>query len=89
MGFEAIKSLVLGSDCLTTIDHDNMGLNKIFVTCDTSDWHTGAVLSYSLTWETACPVAFDSTQLKNAQVHYPTHEKRTAGDYSGSHQVAY
>ena len=73
--FEAIKSLVLSCDCLTTIDHDNIGDNKIFVTCDVSDRRTGAVLSYGLTWESARPVAFDSMSLKVAQLNYPVHEK--------------
>ncbi|KAG1788782.1 uncharacterized protein HD556DRAFT_1213142, partial [Suillus plorans] len=35
--FDAIKRLVISRDCLTTIDHDNLGENKIFVTCDASD----------------------------------------------------
>jgi len=73
--FENIKQLVVGRDCLVNIDHDNMGQNKIFVTCDTSNWRTGAVLSFGESWETARPVAFDSTQLCGAQLHYPTHEK--------------
>jgi hypothetical protein len=73
--FDGIKGLVTGSDCLTTIDHDNMGDNHIFVTCDSSDWRTGAVLSYGLTWETAQPIAFDSMALKSAQLNYPVHEK--------------
>lgn len=73
--FDSIKRLVLSSDCLTTINHDNMGDNRIFVTCDASDWRTGAVLSYGLTWESARPVAFDSKALKEAQLNYPVHEK--------------
>jgi hypothetical protein len=36
--FEAIKSLVVSANCLTVIDHDCPGDNKIFVTCDSSDW---------------------------------------------------
>jgi hypothetical protein len=52
-----------------------MGDNRIFVTCDASDWRTGAVLSYGLTWESARPVAFDSMALKEAQLNYPVHEK--------------
>jgi hypothetical protein len=47
--FDGVKSLILGSDCLTTINHDDMGENSIFVTCDSSDWRTGAVLSYGPT----------------------------------------
>ena len=67
--------MVLGSDCLVNIDHDNMGENRIFVTCDASDRRTGAVLSVGRTWETARPVAFDSVALKGAQANYPVHEK--------------
>ena len=37
VAFDAIKALVVGQDCLTTIDHDNMGDNLIFLTCDASD----------------------------------------------------
>jgi RNase H-like domain found in reverse transcriptase/Reverse transcriptase (RNA-dependent DNA polymerase) len=73
--FEAIKSLVLSRDCLTSINHDDMGDNRIFVTCNASDHQTGAVLSYGLTWETARPIAFDSMALKSAQLNYPVHEK--------------
>ena len=73
--FEAIKTLVVSHKCLTVIDHQNPSDNKIFVTCDTSKWHTGATLSFSPTWETARPVAFDSMQLKGAECHYAIHEK--------------
>jgi hypothetical protein len=73
--FEAVKALVVSRECLTTIDHENMGEKKIFVTCDASDWRTGATLSIGATWETACPVAFDSMQLKGAELNYPVHEK--------------
>ena len=73
--FEAIKSLVVSAECLTTIDHDCPGDNKIFVTCDASDWRIGATLSFGPTWETARPVAFDSLQLKPAEKNYPVHEK--------------
>lgn len=73
--FEAVKALVVSADCLTVIDHDNPGNNKIFVTCNASDYRTGAVLSWGPTWETARPVAFDSMQLKGAQKNYPVHEK--------------
>jgi len=44
--FEGIKSLVVGADCLTIIDHETPGDNKIFVTCNASDWCTGTVLSF-------------------------------------------
>ena len=43
--FDAIKALVVSCECLTTIDHTNLGENRVFVTCDASDWCTGAALS--------------------------------------------
>lgn len=73
--FEAIKVLVVSWECLTVIDHTMPGNNKIFVTCDASDWQTGTVLSWDLTWESAQPVVFDSMQLKDAQKNYTIHEK--------------
>ncbi len=73
--FDSIKRLVVAADCLTVIDHLNPGENKIFVTTDASDRHTGAVFSWGPTWETARPVAYDLMQLKGAQLHYPVHEK--------------
>jgi hypothetical protein len=75
LAFTAIKSLVVSVDCLTTINHDNPGDNKIYLTCDASDWRTGATLSFGPTWESAHPVAFDSMQLKDAEKNYPVHEK--------------
>jgi RNase H-like domain found in reverse transcriptase len=59
LAFDNIKNLVLGAECLTTIDHMALGDNKIFVTCDASDWCTGAALSYGPSWEIARPVAFN------------------------------
>ncbi|KAG2065370.1 hypothetical protein BDR04DRAFT_987483, partial [Suillus decipiens] len=41
--FQGIKNLVTSPQCLTTIDHDNPGDNKVFLTCDASDYWTGAV----------------------------------------------
>ncbi len=73
--FDSIKKLVVSVECLMVIDHVNPGDNKIFVTSDASDRRTGAVLSWGPTWETACPVAYDSVQLKGAQLNYPVHEK--------------
>lgn len=73
--FDGIKALMVSCKCLTIIDHDNPGKNHIYVTCDTSDWHMGAVLSFGPTWETARPVAFNSMQLKGAEHNYPVHEK--------------
>jgi hypothetical protein len=75
MAFEAIKALVVSRESLTTIDHANLGENKVFVTCDASDWRTGATLSVGKSWELARPVAFDSMQLKGAEKNYPVHEK--------------
>jgi hypothetical protein len=77
--FDVIKSLVLSFDCLTCIDHDNMGKNHIFFTCDSSDWCTRAVFSYGLTWKTAHPIAFNSTALKAAQLNCLVYEKGTFG----------
>ncbi len=73
--FDAIKRLVVSHECLTTIDHNNLGDNKIFVSTDASDFCTGAVLSYGETLETARPVAFESAQLSGAELNYPVHEK--------------
>lgn len=73
--FDAIKKLVTSRECLTVIDHNNMGDNRIWVSCDASDWCTGAVLSYGPTVETARPVAFESQVLKGAELNYPVHEK--------------
>lgn len=75
LAFEAIKALVVSADCLTTIDHENLGVNKIFVTCDSSNWHTGATLSFGPTWEAVRLVAFNSLQLKDAEKNYPVHKK--------------
>jgi hypothetical protein len=73
--FQAIKDLVMSCECLTVIDHDNLGENNIYVTCDASDWRTGTTLSFGKTWESAWPVAFDSMQLKSTELNYPVHEK--------------
>jgi hypothetical protein len=47
--FDAIKALVVSWECLTVIDHGNMEENKVFVTCDASDWHTSATLAFGPT----------------------------------------
>ena len=73
--FDNIKQIVVSRECLTVIDHSTLDNNKIFVTTDASDRCTGAVLSFGPTWETARPVAFDSTTLKAAELNYPVHEK--------------
>jgi hypothetical protein len=73
--FEAIKCLVVSCECLTVIDHDNVGGNTIFVTCGVCDTSTGAVFSWGKSWESARPVAFNSEQLRGAKLNYPVHEK--------------
>lgn len=73
--FESIKALVISRECLTMIDHASLGDNKVFVTCDASDWHTGTTLSVGTSWKSARPVAFNSMQLKGAKKNYPVHEK--------------
>jgi len=57
--FKSIKSPVVSHKCLTTIDHQTPSENNIYVTCDASNWHTSATLSFSPSWETTHPVAFD------------------------------
>jgi hypothetical protein len=73
--FAAIKALVVSRKCLTVIDHDNPGDNRIFITTNASDRRTGGVLSWGPTWESSRPVAFDSMQLSPPQRNYPVHEK--------------
>ncbi|KAI5890850.1 uncharacterized protein SCHCODRAFT_02468524, partial [Schizophyllum commune H4-8] len=41
--FEKIRALVASAECLTVIDYEDVGDNKVFVTTDASDWRTGAV----------------------------------------------
>ena len=53
--FEAIKALVVSCECLMVIDHMNMEDRKVFITCDASNWCTGAALSFGPTWEQARP----------------------------------
>ena len=73
--FDGIKKIVVGRGCLTTIDFNLMPENKIYVTTDASDTCSGALLSFGPTWESARPVAFDSTTFKGAELNYPIHEK--------------
>lgn len=75
LAFEAIKKLVTSRQCLTTIDHSKLDSHKIFVSCDASDYCTGAVLSFGETLESARPVAFESQPLRAAELNYPVHEK--------------
>jgi hypothetical protein len=73
--FDAIKALVVSQECLMTVDHKNLGENKVSVTCDASDWRTGATLSVRTSWELARPVVVDSMQLKGAERNHPVHKK--------------
>ena len=73
--FDKIKEIVVSRECLTVIDHKTLDTNKIFLITDASDRCTGAVLSFGPSWETARPVAFDSSTLKEAELNYPVHEK--------------
>jgi hypothetical protein len=73
--FNTIKNLMVNRKCLVTINHEDLGKNQIFVTCDASLIGTGAVLSYGETWEASRPVAFDSRPLTGPELNYPTHEQ--------------
>ena len=73
--FDAIKTIVTGRECLTTIDFAKMPDYKIFVTTDASDKHSGGVLSFGATWEMARPVAFNSMTFKGVELNYPVHKK--------------
>lgn len=72
--FESSKELVTSIDCLVVIDYADLS-KWIFITTDASDHRTGAVLSWEETWETSCPVTFNSYQLNAAEKNYPVHEK--------------
>ena len=73
--FNVIKTLILSHEYLTTIDHIAPSNNVIFVTCDTSNWHIGAVLSFGPIWEMVHSFAFELQQLTGAQLNYPIHKK--------------
>ena len=75
LAFDRIKCLVCSRECLTVVDHDALDSNSIFVSCDASNFRTGAMLSFGPTLETARPVAFESAPLVDAELRYPTHEK--------------
>ena len=75
VAFDAIKAIVTGRDCLTTIDFSLMPEYKIFLTTDASDFRSGAVLAFGPSWDLARPVAFDSMTFKGAELNYPVHEK--------------
>jgi hypothetical protein len=73
--FDAIKVLATLKKCLATIDASLMPGHKMFITTDTSDTRSGAVLSFSPTYDTAWPVAYDSRAFKGTELNYPVHEK--------------
>jgi RNase H-like domain found in reverse transcriptase len=73
--FDSIKKIVVGRDCLTTIDFSQLPENKIYVTTDTSDTCSGALSLFGPSWETPWPVAFKSTTFKGAELNYPVYEK--------------
>ena len=73
--FETIKNLVISPECLTMIDPSLMPEYKIFVTTDTSDFGSGAILAFGKNYKTARPVAYDSHSFKGAELNYPVHEK--------------
>ena len=81
--FKVIKSLVCSVDCLTVINHMTPRDNRTFLTCNASDWRTGAVLSFGLTWKDAQLVAYDSAQLNAAEKNYPIHEKELLAIFHG------
>jgi hypothetical protein len=50
---------------------------KLPVGCkEVSNYQSGAVLSFSESWEMAQPVTFDSMTSKGAELDYPVHEKK-------------
>ncbi|PSS37019.1 hypothetical protein PHLCEN_2v1132 [Hermanssonia centrifuga] len=61
--FNAVKHLVTSREWLTVIDHNNIGSNEIFVSCDASNLCLGVVLTYGELLETVCLVAFKSQQF--------------------------
>jgi hypothetical protein len=87
--FKAIKALVGSAECLTTIDHDCPGDNKIFVMCDASDWHIGTTLSFGPTWETARPVAFQFTATKSCREELSGSRKGTTDDHLCAEQMVF
>jgi hypothetical protein len=69
--FNNIKQTLVGRECLTMIDFSKLPEYKIYVTTDASDTCSGAVLSFGTSWESARPVAFDSSTFKDAELNYP------------------
>ena len=75
VAFDYVKKVIVGRECLTMIDFTLMLKWKIFVTTNVSDYQSGAMLLFGESWETACPVMFNSMIFKGAKLNYPVHEK--------------
>lgn len=75
LAFDGVKRLVTSRECIMSIDHENPGNKNIYVTCDASEWRSGAVLAFGKSWESARPVAFESAQFGGEELNYPVHEK--------------
>ena len=73
--FNAIKQLVVLHKCLTSIGHSNLGDNHIFISTNTSNYCTSAVLSYGPNLQSACPVMSKSAQLSSTKLNYLVHKK--------------
>ena len=73
--FREIKALIVSADYLMMIDPSLMPKHKIFVTTNASNIGSGAVLTFSPTYETAHPIAYNSHTFKGAKLNYPVHEK--------------
>ena len=71
--FEAIKSIVTSCECLTSVNH-NSG-EQIYITTDTSDSRTRAVLSIGSLWKTVRPVVFESKQYNSVEHNYLVYEQ--------------
>ena len=87
--FLGIWQLVTSADCLTTINHKDLGDNKIWVTCNVSQWRTGACFSFGETWEMAWPVAFESQQMNAQQTEIPNAQTGITVDNPSTCQVAH
>ena len=63
--FQAIKGIVVSRECLTIINHENMGKNKVFVTCDASGWLRGEDNTVADALSCVEPNAFPNEQLES------------------------
>ena len=73
--FKEIKALIFSAECLMTIDLSLMPKYKIFVTTNTSNVRSGAVLTFGPTYKSTLPVAYNSCTFKGTKLNYPVHEK--------------